>query len=330
VFESSSTNLVTGDSNGVQDIFVYDRQTSSMVNITLSGNGNSYNPAISADGRYVTFYSNATNLVAGDINGRPDIFVYDRQTSSMQNITLSGNGNSYNPAISADGRYITFSSAASNLVAGDINGRPDIFVYDRQTSSMVNITLSGNGNSYSPSMSADGRYVTFNSDADNLVSGDTNGVSDIFLYDRQTDTMESITNGDGDSVYPSISADGRYVTFNSDADNLVSGDTNGVSDIFLYDRQTDTMENITIVGNDPSYSPSMSADGRFVTYSHNSQVYLYENGVEQCDDGNANNDDACSNSCTLNTPSCPAFNFTIAPTTGTVPRPVTGTWSGVA
>jgi cysteine-rich repeat protein len=371
-FESFATNLVAGDTNGVADIFVYDRQTDTMQNITSIGNNSSRNPSISADGRYIAFQSLASNLVAGDTNGKQDTFVYDRQTDTMQNITSIGNDNSWGPAISSDGRYVTFSSQASNLVAGDTNGVADIFVYDKQTDTTTNITISGNNNSYFSAISSDGRYVTFSSQASNLVAGDTNGKQDTFVYDRQTDTMQNITSiGNDNSWGPAISSDGRYVTFSSQASNLVAGDTNGVADIFVYDKQTDTTTNITISGNDDSYVPVISADGRYVAYrsigvvaiydrqlnntrvvaynvggdvddvaisadgmyvAYNNewQVYMAWDQSEQCDDGNANNDDACSNSCTLNTPSCPAFNFTIAPTTGTVPRPVTGTWSGVA
>ena len=102
-------------------------------------------------------------------------------------------------------------------------------------------------------MSPDGRYITFISQASNLTPNDTNGVGDVFLYDRQTDTMENITSiGNGYSQNPAISSDGRYITFSSQASNLTPGDTNGKRDIFLYDKQTDTMQNITSIGNDNS------------------------------------------------------------------------------
>jgi tricorn protease-like protein len=336
-FESFATNLVAGDTNGVADIFVYDRQTDTMQNITSIGNSYSQNPAISSDGRYIAFQSLASNLVAGDTNGKQDTFVYDRQTDTMQNITSIGNDNSWGPAISSDGRYVTFSSQASNLVAGDTNGVADIFVYDKQTDTTTNITISGNNNSYFSAISSDGRYVTFSSQASNLVAGDTNGKQDTFVYDRQTDTMQNITSiGNDNSWGPAISSDGRYVTFSSQASNLVAGDTNGVADIFVYDKQTDTTTNITISGNDDSYVPVISADGRYVAYrsigvvaiydrqlnntrvvaynvggdvddvaisadgmyvAYNNewQVYMAWDQSEQCDDGNANNDDACSN-----------------------------------
>ncbi len=162
------------------------------------------------------------------------------------------------PALSADGRYVTFKSDASNLVPGDNNGTDDIFVYDRTTRSIERVSVSdagveGNSTSFSPSLSADGRYVTFNSTANNLVPGDNNGVFDIFVYDRTTGSIERVSvsdagvEGNSFSYTPAISADGRYVTFYSDATNLVPGDNNGAFtyDILVYDRTTQTVEPIT-------------------------------------------------------------------------------------
>jgi Tol biopolymer transport system component len=152
------------------------------------------------------------------------------------------------PSISADGRYVAFHSTATNLVSGDTNALPDIFVRDRQTGTtyLLSRDSAGGEGSAEPAISGDGRYVTFNSDATNLVSGDTNGAYDIFVRDRQTGTTTLVSRssagvvGDEGSAEPAISGDGRYVAFFSSATNLVSGDTNGVSDIFVRDRQTGT------------------------------------------------------------------------------------------
>jgi Tol biopolymer transport system component len=160
-----------------------------------------------------------------------------------------GNGDSFSSSISADGRYVAFHSIASNLVSGDTNGAWDVFVHDRQSGQTTRVSAAsngaqGNGDSESPSISADGRYVAFSSDASNLVSGDTNGAWDVFVHDRQsgqTTRVSAASNGaqgNGDSESPSISADGRYVAFSSDASNLVSGDTNGAWDVFVHDRQS--------------------------------------------------------------------------------------------
>jgi Tol biopolymer transport system component len=179
-----ASNLVSGDTNDARDIFVKDLQTGTTKRISVASDGtqgnnyDSYNASISADGRYVTFYSDATNLVSGDTNDAGDIFVKDLQTGTTNRISVAsdgtqGNGNSNIPSISANGRYVAFESGASTLVSGDTNGSSDIFVKDLQTGTTKRISIAsdgtqGNGNSYSPSISADGRYVAFVSDSSNL------------------------------------------------------------------------------------------------------------------------------------------------------------------
>ncbi|MDO5648693.1 MAG: hypothetical protein Q4G20_12240, partial [Paracoccus sp. (in: a-proteobacteria)] len=291
-FYSEAGNLVPGDTNWRHDIFVHDRQTGVTERVSVSSSGeqgdwSSFMPSISADGRFVTFWSDATNLVPGDTNWRHDIFVHDRQTGVTERVSVSssgeqGNRHSYNPSISADGRFVTFRSYATNLVPGDTNERDDVFVHDRQTGVTERVSVSSSGEqggewSSTPSISADGRFVTFYSDATNLVPGDTNGRHDIFVHDRQTGVTERVSvsssgeQGDGYSYYPSISADGRFVAFKSDATNLVPGDTNGRGDIFVHDRQTGQTERVSVSssgeqGNYESSAPSISADGRFVTF----------------------------------------------------------------
>lgn len=201
---------------------------------------------------------------------------------SINSAGKTGNGDSEGSSISADGRYVAFSSRADNLVQGDANGKSDVFVRDRQTSETKLISRDsagklGNNDSFSPAISADGRYVTFQSTADNLVSGDTNVRYDVFIHDRQTGETTLISKdsagkpGNHDSAYPKISADGRFVAFRSSASNLVPGDTNDKSDIFIHDRQT---SNTTLIskdsngkpGNNDSDAPSISADGRYVVF----------------------------------------------------------------
>jgi Tol biopolymer transport system component len=193
-----------------------------------------------------------------------------------------GDGASNNPSISANGRYVAFESAATNLVAGDANGMSDVFVRDRQmgTTTLVSRNsagVEGDYHSYIPSISTDGRYVAFDSDAPNLVSGDTNAMRDIFVRDRQTGTTTRVSKssagteanyGSFDSI---ISADGRYVAFDSDATTLVAGDTNGFTDVFMRDRQTGTTSRVSrdsagLEGDENSYTPSLSADGRYVAF----------------------------------------------------------------
>lgn len=217
------------------------------------GNSNSVLPAISLDGRYVTFYSYAWNLISNDQNLASDVFVHDRATGNTTLVSVSssgvqGNGNSLYPSISIDGRYIAFQSDASNLVVGDTNNRSDIFVHDLVAKTTVRVSVNSKGEqtliagSYSPWISANGRYVTFKSIADNLVDGDTKGWNDIFVRDLQTGSTTRVSvsssgvEGNSDSSIPSISSDGRYVAFLSNANNLVIGDTNLADDIFVYDN----------------------------------------------------------------------------------------------
>jgi uncharacterized repeat protein (TIGR01451 family) len=213
--------------------------------------GGYYRPSFSADGRYVTFQSWASNLVANDTNEMPDIFVRDRSTGQTTRVSVDSAGNqgsleSRYPAISADGRYVAFQSKASNLVAND-TGWEDIFVHDRTTSQTTRVSVDStgaqsNGMSYFSSISADGRFVAFQSLASNLVANDTNGKQDIFVHDRtanQTTRMSvdsAGAQGNDRSRLPSINANGRYVAFESDASNLVTGDLNTYADIFVHDR----------------------------------------------------------------------------------------------
>jgi hypothetical protein len=293
-FGSLADNMVAGDTNGTSDVFVRDRFTGTTERVSVSTGGGQADdfsslPSISGDGRYVAFHSLATNLVAGDTNGAMDVFVRDRQAGttirvSVSSAGLQGDGASDNPAISADGRYVAFRSLATNLVAGDTNATYDVFVRDLQTSTTerVSVTTGGAGGnlaSYFPSISGDGRYVAFRSDSPNLVAGDVNMATDAFVRDRQLGTTELVSlssagaQANSFSYDPSISASGRYVTFWSNASNLVSGDTNGHADIFLRDRLNNTTELVSISstgaqGNsDPWYQSSVSDDGRYVVFA---------------------------------------------------------------
>jgi large repetitive protein len=308
-FSSFATNLVAGDTNNTYDIFVFDRQlgTTERVNLASGGvqaNQASYAPKISADGRYVAFISAATNLVAGDTNGKNDIFVADRQTGVVERVSVSSSGTQANdhgetPTISADGRFVAWMSSATNLAAEDTNGKKDIFVYDRQTATTELVSVSsagglGNNDSESPTLSADGRYVAFDSTASNLVAGDSNFQSDIFVRDRQTGTTQRVSvssagvQGDISSRYPSLSSDGRYVAYMSGATNLVAGDTNREADIFVYDRDTGQVERVSVSAsgteaNDYSYYLALSGDGRFVAY-RSSASNLVVGDVNRADD----------------------------------------------
>jgi archaellum component FlaF (FlaF/FlaG flagellin family) len=264
-FQSRASNLVPGDTNGWSDVFVHDRQTGQTTRVSVSSTGqqadwSSENPAISADGRYVTFQSGASNLVPGDTNYSGDVFVHDRQTGQTTRVSISTTGQQANDwsefgSISADGRYVTFTSFASNLVPGDTNDIWDVFAHDRQTGQTTRVSVSSTGQqannlSGAGSISDNGRYVTFSSEASNLVPGDTQmcfigswiNCRDVFVHDRLTGqtTRVSISStgqqGNSWSGGSWISADGRYVTFTSFASNLVPGDTNDTWDVFVHDR----------------------------------------------------------------------------------------------
>jgi len=299
-FCSVATNLVPGDVNDFQDVFVRGRLTGTaeIASVSSAGvlaNDHSFGGCITPDGRYVSFYSFATNLVPGDTNDSLDVFVHDRLTGVTERVSLDsqgvqGNGHSDNypgtGSISDDGRFVGFASCADNLVPGDTNQRWDAFVRDRLlgTTERVDVSTSGteaDRNVYPPVLSADGRFVAFESHATNLVTSDLNGMPDIFVRDRLASTTERVNvsstgaQADAASHDPSLSADGRYVVFESAARNLVSGDSNDAPDIFLRDRQTGTTTIVSLASDGEqaaqrSQSPFVSRTGRFVAFGTSS------------------------------------------------------------
>ncbi len=290
-FNSSASNLVIGDSNGVADVFLRDRALGITERVSVSslagqGNGMSEFPSVSAGGRFVAYQSAASNLDPYDTNGCVDIFLRDRLLGSTERVSVSstgvdGNGDSQAPAISADGRYVAFYSIASNLVPGDNNAKLDVFVRDRQShsTSMVSLSstgVSGNGHSSWPSISDSGRFVVFTSEASTLVPGDVNGFWDVFVRDLRLGTTECVStssNGapaNGSCFGSSISADGRFIAFASGATNLVPAVTSG--GIFVSDRTAGTLA-FTSTGtnggmpNGTSQFPSVSTSGRYVVFT---------------------------------------------------------------
>lgn len=363
VFESKANNLYDRDTNHYQDIFLFDRGTGQIKCLSLNpqgetGDWKSESPAISADGRYVAFASSAEDLVPGDTNDRADIFVYDTETDSLELVSTSLNGaaasdHSYTPSLSSDGRYVAFCSIAGNLVEGDTNGTEDIFVRDRVsgtttrvsygldgsqlTASTSNPVISGNGGfvayqiyqdlktiiyvydietgtselvtrsyhdplnackGYNPSISHDGRYIAFHSDESGLVESDTNGKTDVFVYDRVNKTMQlaslsgSGEQGNGSSWSAAISADGCFVAFKSGASNMVEGDTNGCDDVFIRDLTTGSIERASVAGDgtqgnsDSSFNecpPAISADGQFIAFDSYASNLVPGDGNDRCD-----------------------------------------------
>jgi Tol biopolymer transport system component len=297
-FDSDSPALVAGDTNRVRDVFVHDRATGTTDRVSLAGDGTeadgqSQRPTLSADGRYVAFWSDATNLVAGDTNGEADAFVYDRADRFVRRVSVGpggvqANGESVRPVISGDGATVAFESAARNLTPKDVLGRStdtnaarDIFVHDLAKAETVRVSVTsdgaqGAGESLRPSISADGRYVAFQSEV--VFDGaDTNKARDVYVHDRESGTTtrvslaDSEAEGDGGSFSPSLSADGRYVAFWSNAANLVDGDDNAKSDVFVRDTQEATTHRASVSsdgeeGDDNSSDPSISPDGRYVAF----------------------------------------------------------------
>jgi Tol biopolymer transport system component len=257
-FQSGATNLAADDLNGEWDIFVRDRQAETTERISVGsaeagGNSDSQRPSISADGRYVVFWSRASNFLGpdGDLNNAADIFLRDRHLGTTELISGAGvsegaNGVSNDPEVTPDGRYVVFTSEASNLVPNDTNDRNDIFVRDRVAGTTERISvdgMSGDADDHSnlPSISADGRFVSFASSASDLVPGDTNGQQDVFVRDRVAGVTRRVNlNGAGaqttdwDSDLNSISGDGRFIAFQSTA-SLVTGQGVG-PDVFLTSR----------------------------------------------------------------------------------------------
>ncbi len=292
-YSSDASNLVGSDANGARDVFVHDRLAGTTTRVSLAGggaeaNGGSLGSAISGDGRYVAFFSVASNLVTGDTNGTFDVFVHDRQTGTTTRVSVSsagdqGNSGSFSPSISGDGRFVAFDSLASNLVSGDTNARWDCFIHDRQAGTTWRVSVDsgggqGDGASNEPSISGDGWYVAFTSVASNLVGADANGKGDVFVHDRQTGTTTRVSvdrNGveaNEVSGQPSISDDGRFIAFEAYASNLVPGDVNGNTDVFLRDQLAGTTVRVSAVvpgdqANGPSAYPAISGDGRYVAFA---------------------------------------------------------------
>ena len=290
-FESDAGDLVAGDTNDTDDIYVRDRSAGTTQRVSLrtngaQGDGESEHPALSRTGRYVAFESDGA-LTKSDANDEQDIFLRDRQSGrtelvSVRSNGVQGDGQSGAPAISAFGRFVAFESSATNLVAGDTNAARDIFVRDRATGRTRLVSRRSNGAlgddaSESPDISADGRFVVFASRATNLVASDTNAVRDIFVRDTKTGTTRRVSvrsngaQGDGDSRGPSISDDGRTVAFQSDATNLVANDTNAATDVFVHDRATGKTRRVSVHSNGTQASggssdAAISPDGRYVAF----------------------------------------------------------------
>jgi Tol biopolymer transport system component len=292
-FESSASNLVIDDTNTGSDIFVHYLSSKQTVRVSVASHGaqanaESYRPALSPDGRFVAFWSAATNLVPGDTNDRWDVFLHDCATGETQRVSVlsggaEGAGDYYQgspPAPSAFARFIAFDTEAP-LVPADTNRVYDVYVYDRFTGETTCVSVpTGShrpcGTAQQPSISADGRYVTF-STATALVPEDTNSNWDVYLHDRLTGQTRRVSvasdgaQGSDRSWGGCLSSDGRFVAFVSRANNLVPGDTNRADDVFVHELATGKTERVSVASggaqaDGPSDTPSLSADGRYVLF----------------------------------------------------------------
>lgn len=302
VFYSNATNLVPEDRNGsTGDIFIKDLQTGDLRLVSVSSDGvQSANEAtgasISDDGRFVTYQGRSGNRTVGDMPGLIDVFVKDMQTGELRVLSMTSggelaNGRSSLPSISGNGRFVTFESTASNLVAVTSGNARSIFVKDLNTGSIRLASssvdgVSGNYSSTLPSISTDGRYVTFSSEANNLVADDTDVDADVFVKDMETGTVALVSGNSPSaqtsqrlvgavSLASSISGDGRYIVFESWADDLVAGDDNNAVDVFVKDMQTGLIRAVSmsvfgVQGNSSSLRPSISADGKFISFNSDS------------------------------------------------------------
>lgn len=295
-FDSTATNFGPSGARGMRNVFVFDRATghARLVSVGLGAtlaNGASITPSISADGQTVAFASRANNLVAGDRGRRLNIYV---RTGLGPIVKISrrsdggvADGDSYQPVVSADGRHVAFTSNADDLIQGDDNGASDVFEYDLAARTLRRVSVSRRGSqaagpSSSPSISADGRLISFASKARNLVPHDRNRVGDVFVRDTvsRTTTRVSVSSrgrGQNAAVPPpytqisALSADGRYVVFDSNATNLVRHYGPHRTNIYRHDRLTGktilvSRSTFGRQGDNDSFSPSVSADGNTVVF----------------------------------------------------------------
>lgn len=327
VFSSTAANLVAGDTNEACDVFVRDRKKGITERVSIASDGtqglvggdvsacgvdylpHSFGPSISDDGRRVAFTSYSSNLVFGDTNLAPDIFVHNRVTGATDRVSVASDGSqalapldcqvlSGEASISGDGQVVAFHSAAASLVEGDLNASADVFVHLMTTEATRRVSLPADGDPLGgggqfPSISGNGRFVTYLG-AEDLVEGDTNNVTDVFVSDLDTGKIDRVSLATGgaesqglefagtnlSSVGRQISADGRFVVYSSDRQTLVPNDANvrpsdrlPARDVFVFDRKTNRNERVSVLStgeeaNNSSGNGSfaISGNGRYVTF----------------------------------------------------------------
>ena len=302
-FVSQATNLVLGTTKHINDVFV--RAGTGPVRLLSVGFGGvqpdaeSTQPAVSANGRFVTFTSSADDLIAGDDNADSDVFVTDLATGITRRASVSStggqaNGDSYNPSISNDGRLISFTSGASNLVSGDHNHVPDVFVHDMITGRTIQVSVSSSGHEQNASVAApflevsslsgDGRYVVFDSNASNLVSG-ASGHANVFRHDLITGQTTLVSKGgsgaqgNNDSFYPATSGNGQVTVYESFADNLASPWTPN-ENVFAQDTAMNSTLNVDVTPDGSPRGPEVDPQLlQQATISQDGQVVAFTSGA---------------------------------------------------
>ncbi|XVQ12116.1 TolB family protein [Spirillospora sp. CA-255316] len=275
-FTSMASNLVADDENGSYDVFVHDRSTGTTTLLHRDssgdqGNAAAWTPAISADGRHIAFASSSVNLAPGNPSGHYAIYARDIEAGRTELVSAAPDGTwpdavAEAPAISADGRYVAYSSPATNIVPDDTDENYDIFVHDRRTGTTTSASPGSSGGHGAPSISADGRYIAFHTGYPDYTP------TTVSVHDRRRGVTRVLTGqADAESRDPSISADGRSIVFESAATNLVAGDTNGVADIFRYDVRSGTTTRMSTAttgeqADGTSRAASISGNGRVVVY----------------------------------------------------------------
>jgi Tol biopolymer transport system component len=307
---STATNLVAPDGNGaVSDVFVYDQATNVFTLASVGRNGEpadggSSEPVLSADGATVVFTSRASNLVPDDRNDVADIFVSSPATGLVRvSVSSAGeevDGASSEPDISADGRLVVFTSTAGDLTGHDTNSHQNVYVHDvlTGTTTLVSAARDGKpaaGDSSAPAISPDGGFVSFSSDAPNLVAGDGNHKQDVFVRDlaRGTTQRVSVRRGGGSqnrgmaggvAAISDVSRDGRYVAFESDATNLAGRDRNRRTDVFVRDTVRQSTRRISLSttneeAHGDSILPAITPDGRYVAFASRADDLVPKNTV---------------------------------------------------
>lgn len=289
---NTSAQLLASDTDGASDVYLHDLQTGALTRLSVAADGHhvdlpSYGARLSGNGRFVSFSTNA-KLVDSDTDNHEDVYIRDLQTDTLTRVSTLANGDQapagvYGGSLSADGRYVSFVTRG-RLSDTDTDDNNDVYVRDLQTGTLVRVSTKANGDqaggsSSEADISANGRYVIFTSDA-RLVAEDTDDNTDVYVRDLQTQAMTRVSGKAdgglaGDSFGGSISGDGRYAVFESDA-QLVAGDQDAHYDVYLRDLLTNTLTRLSNAGDEASggnsYGASISADGRSVVFTSDARL----------------------------------------------------------